>query len=395
MKKFVLSLGLTVVMSAFAFAQDINTEPAKLAEKHYNEAKKLLGIGDVTKAATELAALNKYETGKVFVVKNKDTKKDEYYYNQADVDKAVANGNYGKLKEQALVQKYGLLVNSEVSNLANQTLTDANAALEKKDFKTAAPKFLDVFNLTKALGASDELYKYQAAISYFNADDYTNSLNIIKELAANNFTGKSETQTKDYNRDLYVLALNNLYRSKTTDAILDEALKKYPNDSDIATLATAIYQQSGDSGKMKEQLEENVKINPKDQGSLYNLGSLYLQDNDAEKAKEYLKRSLEVNPNHIESNINMALAYLMNEKEYIEKINENLGSSKAQRAVYEEYSKKRKDAYTEALPYLLKAHELDKTNLQYVKYLVSAYKATENTAKEDEFRALEQTMVKK
>lgn len=87
----------------------------------------------------------------------------------------------------------------------------------------------------------------------------------------------------------------------------------------------------------------------------------------------------------------MALSILNDEREYVEKINANLGTSKDQRAIYEEFTKKRKDAYTEALPYLLKAHELDKTSIQYVKYLINAYRATENQSKEDEFRALEKS----
>lgn len=394
MKKFVLTLGLVLALGSVTFAQDLTTEPTKLAEKHYNEAKKLLTSGNASKAAVELVALNKYENGKVYTVRNKDSKKDEYYYSQEELDKAIAGGNYAKPKTQDLTPKYTLLINSEVSNLANKTLEEANAALDKKDYKTAAPKFVDIYNLTKALGATDELYKYQAAISYYNANDFTNSLNIIKELAAANFTGKTETQTKDYNRDLYVLALNNLYTSKTYDPILDEALAKYPNDADISTLATAIYQLTGNGEKMKSQLEESIKINPNDQASLYNLGTLYLQDNEIEKAKETFKKSLALNPNHLESNVNMALSILNDEREYVEKINANLGTSKDQRAIYEEFTKKRKDAYTEALPYLLKAHELDKTSIQYVKYLINAYRATENQSKEDEFRALEKSLVK-
>ncbi|WP_395091049.1 tetratricopeptide repeat protein [Vaginella massiliensis] len=394
MKKFVLSLGLVLAMGV-SFAQELTTEPSKLAEKHYNEAKRLLSIGEASKAATELAALGKYENGKVYIIRNKDTKKEEYYYSEEELNKAIANGNYAKPKTQELTQKFGILLNSEVSALANKVLDEANTALDKKDYKTAAPKFLDIYNLTKALGATDELYKYQAAITYYNAKDFTNSLKIIKELAAANFTGMSQTQTKDYNRDLYVLALNNLYTSKTFDPILEEALKKYPNDSDISTLATAIYQVTGNGDKMKKQLEESIKINPNDQASLYNLGTLYLQDNEVDKAKEAFKKSLALNPNHLESNVNMALTILNNEKEYVEKINNNLGNSKNQRAIYDEYTKKRKDAYTEALPYLQKAYELDKKNVQYVRYLINAYRATENQTKEDEFRALEKSLIGK
>ncbi|MDK7374964.1 MULTISPECIES: tetratricopeptide repeat protein [Weeksella] len=394
MKKIILSLSFVCLMGSFSFAQDLNTEPAKLAEKVYNDAKKNLALKDISAAAKNLAELSKYENGKVFIVRNKDTKKDEYYYSQAEADAAVAKGNYGKIKSQDLTQKYGILINSEVSTLANETLKSANEALKNKDYKKAAPQFIDVYNLTKALGVSDDLYKYQAAISYYNADDYANSLALVKELIAVNFTGISDVQPKDLNRDLYILGLNNLYRTKTTDPLLDEALSKYSSDADITNLATAIYQQSGNTSQLTSQLEQNVKNNPKDVSALYNLGTLYLQDNQIEKAKETLKQALAVNPNHLESNINMALAILSNEKEYVDKINNNLGTSKTQRAVYEEYTKKRKDAYNEALPYLVKAHELDKNNLQFIKYLISAYKATGNTAKEDEFRALEQSLAK-
>ncbi|SUP54363.1 Uncharacterised protein [Weeksella virosa] len=135
MKKIILSLSFVCLMGSFSFAQDLNTEPAKLAEKVYNDAKKNLALKDISAAAKNLAELSKYENGKVFIVRNKDTKKDEYYYSQAEVDAAVAKGNYGKIKSQDLTQKYGILINSEVSTLANETLKSANEALKNKDYK--------------------------------------------------------------------------------------------------------------------------------------------------------------------------------------------------------------------------------------------------------------------
>ena len=123
MKKLLFSLGLVLAMTT-SFAQtnteELTTEPSALAEKYNKSAKEKLAKGDVTKASQDLAKLAKYENGKVWQVKNKDSKKDEFYYSQADVDKAVAGGNYAKPKQVDLQPKYGFLLQSEVSNLANK-----------------------------------------------------------------------------------------------------------------------------------------------------------------------------------------------------------------------------------------------------------------------------------
>ena len=90
MKKLLFSLGLVLAMSttfAQTSAEELTTEPTVLAEKFNKSAKENLAKGDVTKASQDLAKLSKYENGKVWQVKNKDSKKDEFYYSQADLDK--------------------------------------------------------------------------------------------------------------------------------------------------------------------------------------------------------------------------------------------------------------------------------------------------------------------
>ena len=258
--------------------EELTTEPTVLAEKYNKSAKENLAKGDVTKASQDLAKLSKYENGKVWQVKNKDSKKDEFYYSQADLDKATASGNYAKAKEVALQPKYGFLLQSEVSNLANKELDAANKAMDAKQYTEAGTKFLNVYNLVEALGTKEDIYKYQAAICFYNAADYDKSLTILKELAAKGFTGKSANQTKDYNRDMYVLALNGLYNAKKYDTIVEEATTKYPKDADINNIATGIYQVSGNSDKMTKRIEEAIKINPNDAQNYYNLGVLYLDD---------------------------------------------------------------------------------------------------------------------
>lgn len=353
--------------------EELTTEPTVLAEKYNKSAKENLAKGDVTKASQDLAKLSKYENGKVWQVKNKDSKKDEFYYSQADLDKATAGGNYAKAKEVALQPKYGFLLQSEVSNLANKELDAANKAMDAKQYTEAGTKFLNVFNLVEALGTKEDIYKYQAAICFYNANDYDKSLTILKELAAKGFTGKSANQTKDYNRDMYVLALNGLYNAKKYDAIVEEATTKYPKDADINNIATGIYQVSGNADKMTKRIEEAIKINPNDAQNYYNLGVLYLDDTSkAGESKNLFKKAIELNPKHFESYNNLVLAILQPDKEIVETMNNNLGTSKKEKEVYNANEAKRKALFTEAAPYLEKMYEIQPENRQVIRNLIQA-----------------------
>jgi tetratricopeptide (TPR) repeat protein len=399
MKKILFSLGLVLSLST-TFGQtnteELNTNPTELAEKYNKLAKESLAKGNISQASESLAKLAKYENSKVWQVKNKDTKKDEFYYSQADLDTAVAKGNYAKPKEVILTPKYGFLLQTQVSDLANKELTAANSALDNKNYAVAGDKFINVYNLVEALGTKDEIYKYQAAISYYNANDFNKALSVIKDLAANNFTGVSANQPTNYNKDLYILGLNSLYNLKQYDTLLDEALGKYPKDIDINSIASSIYQITGNTDKLKTKIEENIKINPTDYLNYYNLGVLLMDDPaQEEKSRELFKKAIELNPKHVESYRNLTATYLKKDKVYVENINNNLGNSKQEKAVYNENLAKRKELFKDVIPYLEKIHELEPTDITIVKNLVVANRAIENTVKEEQYRALEKKLMGK
>ena len=396
MKKILFSLGLVLSLST-AFGQtnteELNTNPTELADKYNKLAKENLAKGDINKASENLAKLAKYENSKVWQVKNKDTKKDEFYYSQADLDAAISKGNYAKPKEVVLAPKYGFLLQTQVSDLANKELTAANTALENKNYALAGDKFINVYNLVEALGTKDDLYRYQAAISYYNANDFNKALTVIKNLASNNFTGISANQPTNYNKDLYILGLNSLYNLKQYDSLLDEALAKYPKDVDINSIASSIYQITGNTDKLKTKIEDNIKISPTDYLNYYNLGVLLMDDPaQEEKSRELFKKAIELNPKHVESYRNLTATYLKNDKVYVENINNNLGNSKQEKAIYNENLAKRKELFKEVIPYLEKIHELEPTDITIVKNLIVANRAIENTAKEEQYRALEKKL---
>ncbi len=279
------------------------------------------------------------------------------------------------------------LSRKEISEKANFELIEANKAMDAKQFTEAGTKFLNVYNLVKVLGNKEDIYRYQAAICFYNANDYDKSLAITKELAANGFTGKSANQIKDYNRDMYVLALNGLYKAKKYDAIVEEATAKYPKDTDINNLATGIYQVTGNVYKLKQRIEESIKFEPKNPINYYNLGVILLEeDMYIEEAKGMFKKAIELNPKYYEAYNNLVLLILRPDKKIVETMNNNLGNSLDEKYIYKLNLEKRKQIFIEALPFLEIMHKIQPENEQIIKNLIRTYKTLGENKKLKKFK---------
>ncbi|RRT88045.1 hypothetical protein EGI88_12425 [Empedobacter falsenii] len=279
------------------------------------------------------------------------------------------------------------LSRKEISEKANFELIEANKAMDAKQFTEAGTKFLNVYNLVKVLGNKEDIYRYQAAICFYNANDYDKSLAITKELAANGFTGKSANQIKDYNRDMYVLALNGLYKAKKYDAIVEEATAKYPKDTDINNLATGIYQVTGNVYKLKQRIEESIKFEPKNPINYYNLGVILLEeDMYIEEAKGMFKKAIELNPKYYEAYNNLVLLILRPDKKIVETMNNNLGNSLDEKYIYKLNLEKRKQIFIEALPFLEIMHKIQPENEQIIKNLIRTYETLGENKKLKKFK---------
>ena len=146
---------------------------------------------------------------------------------------------------------------------------------------------------------------------------------------------------------------------------------------------------------MTKRIEEAIKINPNDAQNYYNLGVLYLDDaSKAAESKNLFKKAIELNPKHFESYNNLVLAILQPDKEIVETMNNNLGTSKKEKEVYNTNEAKRKALFTEAAPYLEKMYEIQPENRQVIRNLIQAYKTLGNDQKENFYRDAEKKLVK-
>ena len=104
----------------------------------------------------------------------------------------------------------------------------------------------------------------------------------------------------------------------------------------------------------------------------FNLGVASKKNGETEAAMEYYKKALEFDPNYEAALINIAQIILDKDPAMIEEMNA-LGTSTADYNRYDEIQEDRNNMYKEALPYLEKASELSKGNIQLFRTLRDIY----------------------
>lgn len=461
MKKIILSVSCLVLLGGILFAQekeidaalsayeskniagakselakvsaqiDSNTiSPESKAKYYYVSGQVALQGGNTMEAAKQFGELAKYENGSMYSIKNKSTKQTEYYATNAEAEAAAAKGDYAKVKEEKLSPKYLMDVEENLRSLAQRTIEEANAAYSSGDNEKAGSKFLETSYLIKALGGDYGLFKYNGALSYHRADNYTKAFEIYKELIQDGYTGESvsyvakdkasgeevtyksksdadmqaklglvtgvrEVKSPSIEKEIAANALKALGGAKKYDEVVEKIASKYPNDTEIQTLVGNIYHFAGNDDQFLSKLIENTKLDPKNPTNYFNIGVIYMNQNKDAEAIQYFEKAIVADPKYKSAYTNIALTKIKPEREYVEIINANLGNTAKERQTYKEYTQKRKDLYMEVIPYLEKAFDLDKTDYEAAKALRQAYQNVDMFDKEDKMRAIEKSLESK
>lgn len=421
-------MGAQAELDKVANQIDSNTiSPKSKATYYYVAGQLALVNGKSIEAAKHFNEMKKYETGTVYSIRNRDTKETEYFFTQQEAEAQSAKGNYTKVKSENLRPNYLDSIQAELLKRAEGTLTQASNAAQSGNDVTAGEKFLEASYLVEAIGSDGGLFKYNAALSYHKANKPREAFDIYKELIDENYTGESTTwnatvvetgQTATFNtraeaktqetlgivtniqevktpsieKNLYTYALDALAALKEYDDVVEKISAKYPNDTEIQTLIANVYHFSGQQDMFLNKLKESARLDPKNPTNYFNIGVVYMEMDQDDQALEYFEKAIDADPNYKSAYTNIALIKVKADKDYIEKINSNLGSSAKEREVYKEYTEKRKNMYKEVIPYLEKAFNLEKTNLEYARMLRQAYAAAGMTADEERMIQIENSL---
>ncbi len=413
MKNQVLAISL-VLISMIAFGQKSELKTAEKAIKAGEFASALVAVNSVD---AMLATMDSKYKAKYYFIKAQALAGQSNYAaaadsfnNLFDYEIEIGKNKYTKLAKPmfgALIQKVSTKAIDLYSN--------------DKNYKDAATNFY----LTYKLSPTDTTFLYNAAISASSAKEYDAALVYYRELkkigytgittqylAVSIETGKVEDLGSKNQRDLMVKAkqykeptdkvseskqadiVKNIgyilvNQGKTEEAIiaLQEARKADPKDVNLLLNEAQLYIKLDRMDKFGALMEDAVKLDPTNPTLFFNLGVVNANEGKIEEAVAYYKKAIELKPDYADAYMNLAVAMLAEEKEIIEEMNNNLSD-------YDKYDAllaKQKILYKKALPYLIKADTIERSE-GTVRTLLNMYDTLEMFEEADALRPIYKEM---
>lgn len=409
MKKQIITLSLGL-MTVVSFAQKKELKTAEKAIKKENFTGALTALNAVDGMLPDMVAKYKakyyFIKGQALAGQNNYEAAGETINTLISYEKEIGKQKYTKDAQpilDGLVQK--------VSNLA---ITQYN---EDKNYEEAAKNFA----LTYKLSPKDTSFLYNAAVSASLHKDYETSLKYFKNLKEVGYTGintqylavnkvsnavenlgtkenrdtmvklgQYTTPTKKTSESKYAEIVKNIGYNlvnlgKTEEAIvaLQEARKVNPKDVNLIMNEAQLYIELKQMDKFGQLMEEAVKLDPTNPSLLFNLGVVNANQGKTEVAVNYYKKAIELNPEYGDAYMNLAIAMLAEEKAIVEEMNKNLSNFKK----YDALEKKQKELYKSALPYLVKADNIKRSE-DTVRTLLNIYDTLAMEKEADDLRVI-------
>ena len=413
MKKQILALSLGL-MSVVAFSQK---KELRAAEKAIMKQDYTAALAAATSVEGMLETMDsKYKAqyyfvkGQALAGKNKYAEAAEAFNKLFAYEKEIGRERYSK-DAQPMLNK----LIEKVSNLG------ADLYNKGKNYKEAAKNFY----LTYKLSPKDTSFLYNAAVSASLAKDYDTSLEYYNELkdlgytgiatlyvATNKETGAVQNLGTKANRDAMVKIgqyinptvqvteskkaeivknIGYIYvnQGKTEEAItaLQEARKSDPKDINLLMNEAQMYIKLEKMDKFGELMREAVALDPTNPVLFYNLGVVNANEDKIEEAIGFYKKAIELDPKYGDAYLNLGVTILNQRVDVIEEMNENLSNDKK----YKELESKLKKICKEALPYLIEADKIARTE-NTVTSLMNIYDTLEMTDKADALRKVYKEM---
>lgn len=418
MKTRILITGLAFV-SAISFGQ----------KKEIKKAEKAVNSNEYSEAITYLN-----EAEALLASADNDTKA-QFYAVKGQALLGSGGSDYTKLKASADAFSQALKLSPSIEgeiavplqNLRAALVNSAKKDFEAKQYMTASDKLYSTYMIDE----KDMDYLYFAGVYAHNGQDYEKALNYYQILLKSDYTGatkeyvatnkttgevesfdneklrdfavksgefiKPEARVLDSKRNDILGNMARIYLQKddTQKAIelLNSARAESPDDVDLMRLEADISNKMGDYDRYDKIMNKIIATDPTNPAVYTNLGVANVELGKTEKAIEYYEKALELDPNYESALINISVAKLSYEDGIRETMN-NLGTSRADNVKFDELKKELNNIYSDAMPFLEKAHTINPSNLGVAQTLMNIYGQLGEDAKFQEMKAKVETLKK-
>lgn len=397
----------------------------------------LAQAGNNTEAAADaikqLAEVVKFESAKDYSARNNETKKNETFASQADLDKAMISGKYSKPKVADRVATYTPAIKQALNTAGADLYQKAVDAFNAKKYEDAA-KLFDVTYLAQeqyAPKADTALYN-NAAISMLQAHKYDEAAEYYKKLIDMGYTGIEtvyeatdvlsgkrqiypskkdlDTQVKlklatdpttrvepSKEPEIYLTFIQILFQQEKWADVVEYARKaraKFPQDKNYLMIEGQVYYDNKQFDKYLELLKEGEKLYPEDADIQYNMGYIYSELKDKDNAKLHYEKALEKDPKYANAYINLASMVLDKEQqinEEIDKLPYTLNA--AQKKQYDQLRAQKDEIYKEAVKVLERGYQNVPDNTVIVQTLRNLYNNLGDEANAKKFSDLTKSLL--
>uniref|UniRef100_A0A2B4RB82 DNA topoisomerase (ATP-hydrolyzing) n=1 Tax=Stylophora pistillata TaxID=50429 RepID=A0A2B4RB82_STYPI len=389
-----------------------NLQAQKLEKKALKAAEKSLKKGKYDEATDKLASIKD-----VSLLKIKDRAK--YYYVKAlltfkkqDPDKPNLNAldafeKLSSFEKEKYKKKYSPKISYIKDSLKARFLRVAISTFKSKKFKSASSNFINAYQLSP----KDTSFLENAAMAAYQSENYDLAIKNYQKLIDLGYTGiyttykgtNVKTGKPMYFPSKSALDLQVKFKmvkdpevtttkSKTGDIVkniafayiakkddkgalkaIAKAKERFPNDYNLIISEANIYYKLGETKKFLEGLKNAVKIKPDDPLLHYNIGVMAMEEKFMDEAKKSFEKAIELDPKYTDAYLNLANIQISKAEPIVAEMNKNLNNFKK----YDALMLKQKNVYKKALPFLLKAHQLNEKHEGTLKTLINIYEVLE------------------
>ncbi len=273
-------------------------------------------------------------------------------------DKAIAIDKDGEWGKQAAAKKDGLYAGA-FNNAVN--------AYNEKRYDEA----IKAYTMAQNIRPQDTTaYVYAAYAAEAKQDFALAKENYKKLLAMNHKTPMV------YNRLIYFAKEVDKNETETA-ALLQDAVKQFPNNKDFMLEELNLYVKAGKGKEAIGKLENAIKVDPNNP-NLYNvLGSLYDQTGDKDKARSNYEAALKADPANFDANFNLGVYHYNKGADTNNKFSKLTPAN--QQKTGPKLQAESKQSFNAAIPYFEAAHKANPQDVGTMETLARVYIQTGRT----------------
>ncbi len=395
MTKINFLLASTLFVSGGLFAQKVNETGAALEYGTFEmcfmqaaQAKDTKGMEDcrdsyikakeyIDKAAanpsTENSAKTLFYKGKIYIGSMLAYATDTVYLKEHLEDNLEIG--LASLKRAHQDKKFAKDVEDYVNTYIFQFNMGASQMYNEKHYLEAGSYYELAYKFNDVVGKVDSTSLYNAGISYQAAEKYEEAADRFKKLAEIGYKpGES-----------YANAITNLTNAEKLDEVkilIDEAIKKYPNDKDVLISGVNYYFNINDMESAQTLLDKAVAQDPNNYRLLYNIGTINLNQNNFDKAEAALKKAVEIKPDYYDAHYQLGAVYI-NKYAFLSKQMDDLNTNSPE---YKKLDVESKEAINNAIVPLEKYLSESPNDKQTLLNMVKVYRAIGNNEKAIEYK---------